>query len=61
MGIFGFFDDGRIWLENDNSNKFHSAYGGGLFFLPYNAAALNLSYGISEESKILKFGLSFFL
>lgn len=61
MGIFGFFDDGRVWLENDNSNKFHSAYGGGLFFLPYNAAALNLSYGISEESKILKFGLSFFL
>ena len=19
MGIFGFFDDGRVWLENDNS------------------------------------------
>lgn len=60
IGIYGFFDDGRVWVKHDQSSKFHIGYGGGVFFLPYNLAAINISYGNSDESGILKFGLHFF-
>mgnify|MGYP005824250621 CR=1 FL=1 len=48
-GIFGFFDDGRVWLENETSKKFHVGYGGGLYFIPFNLVALSLYVGSSSE------------
>ena len=48
-GIFGFFDDGRVWVENEKSNKFHMGYGGGLYFIPFNLVALSLYVGSSSE------------
>lgn len=60
FGIYGFFDNGRVWVDDEKSNKMHTAYGGGIFFLPFNMAALNLSYGISEEANIFRFGISMY-
>jgi hypothetical protein len=37
----------------------HIGYGGGLFFLPFNALALNLSYCRSQETGMLQFGTGF--
>lgn len=48
LGIYGFFDDGRVWVKDDNSDKIHTAFGPGIFFVPYGAATLNISYGISS-------------
>jgi len=53
LGIYGFFDDGRVWVKNDQSNTFHTGYGGGIYFMPYNMLALNLGYGISNEANLL--------
>ena len=60
LGIYGFFDDGRVWIENDKSGTMHVGYGGGVFFLPFSAAALNISYGHSNETNIAKLALEFF-
>jgi hypothetical protein len=59
MGLYGFFDDGRVWMKNDNSDKIHIGYGPGLFFIPYNATVLNISLGVSSEKTLLRFGLDF--
>jgi hypothetical protein len=31
MGIFGLADGGRVWLKGEDSNKWHTAFGGGLW------------------------------
>ena len=31
MGIFGGFDYGRVWLDGEDSDKWHTAVGGGVF------------------------------
>jgi len=52
LGIYGFFDDGRVWVENDDSEGLHTGYGGGIYFIPYNTLAINLSYGSSKEVNV---------
>jgi hypothetical protein len=52
LGMYGFFDDGRVWFNEEHSNAFHVGYGGGLYFLPYNSLAINISYGISKEVNV---------
>lgn len=59
IGILGFFDDGRVWIDNEHSSKFHTDYGGGVFITPFNATTLNISYASSEEKGILVFTMSF--
>ena len=60
LGGYVFLDDGRVWIENDISEKFNIGYGGGIYFVPFNAAALNLSVGSSQETVVVRFGLAFF-
>lgn len=48
-GLFGFFDDGRVWVEEEKSSKFHLSFGGGLYFIPFNVVALSLYIGRSSE------------
>ena len=31
LGIFGLADGGRVWLKGEDSNKWHTAFGGGLW------------------------------
>ena len=52
LGIYGFFDDGRVWVKDDNSDTFHTGYGGGIYFIPYGALALNVSYATSKEVNV---------
>ncbi len=52
LGIYGFFDDGRVWVKDDNSDKIHIGYGGGVYFIPYNKIAFNVSYGMSDEANV---------
>jgi hypothetical protein len=52
FGIYGFFDDGRVWVKEDYSTKLHIGYGGGIFLIPYNALAINLSFATSEEVNV---------
>jgi hypothetical protein len=52
FGIYGFFDDGRVWVKNEQSSKLHLDYGGGIYFIPYNKLAVNICYGSSVETNV---------
>jgi hypothetical protein len=32
QGIFGFVDGGRVYLEGESSDEWHSSFGGGIWF-----------------------------
>jgi hypothetical protein len=60
LGVFGFFDDGRVWVENDNSQKLHYGYGGGVLFAPHNLKVFTLYYGRSPEADLVTLRANFF-
>jgi outer membrane translocation and assembly module TamA len=51
LGLIAFFDNGRVWQPGENSNKWHTGYGGGFLISPYNKLALTIYYGMSQETK----------
>ena len=58
-GIMAFRDMGRVWMPGEKSNTIHTAYGGGLLLAPFNKISAAVTYGISNEQKILQFRVGF--
>lgn len=58
-GMLGGFDYGRVWLPNENSDKWHTSYGGGLWLNGANVITAKLSYFYSSEGGRVSFGLGF--
>jgi hypothetical protein len=58
IGVFGFFDQGRVWMPGEQSNKIHSAWGPGLILVPFNKYNISMSYGISEEIRLFQLRLN---
>ena len=52
LGLYGFFDDGRVWIKDEDSKVFHTGYGGGIYFIPFGALALNVFYATSKEVNV---------
>jgi hypothetical protein len=42
-GIFGLFDQGRVWHPDFESDTWHTAYGGGIMLAPFNRVLFALS------------------
>jgi len=59
FGVYGGFDYGRVWVENDTSNKWHTSQGGGIWIGALNTLALNAGYFVSEEDAIIQVGFNF--
>lgn len=59
IGLYSGFDYGRVWLKNENSNKWHNSYGGGFFV--NGAEILNANIGIfnSTDGMRVSFSLGF--
>jgi outer membrane protein assembly factor BamA len=57
FGITGFYDIGRVWLKSQSSRNWHSAFGGGFYFIPFNQFVISASAGISGKEKLLSFNL----
>jgi outer membrane protein assembly factor BamA len=57
LGILGFYDTGRIWADNDNSNKWLSGYGGGFWISPLRRMVLTVTYALSDEDRLALVGL----
>lgn len=56
FGVSGFYDAGRVWLRNGGGSKaWHGAYGGGIFYMPFNLFAINFGAGFSDGIKNLNF------
>jgi hypothetical protein len=47
LGLTGFFDAGRVWADNDHSDKWHTGEGGGVYFMP---AGLTLFQVVAAHS-----------
>jgi hypothetical protein len=52
LGIYGFYDTGRVWVENDNSDKWAAGYGGGFWISPLNRVLLTITYAASKEDRM---------
>ena len=57
VGILGFYDVGRAWQKGEDSKKWHSGYGGGLYYIPYNLVMISVTAGFSPEDKLVNFSL----
>ncbi|HEX4875900.1 MAG TPA: metallophosphoesterase [Chitinophagaceae bacterium] len=57
FGITGFYDAGRVWHSGDHSGKWHGAYGGGLYFIPYNSFMITATAGFTENERLLNFSI----
>lgn len=58
FGILGFFDNGRVWMPNENSELWHTTWGGGILLAPFHAVSLQVTYGISPEAKMIQFRIN---
>jgi outer membrane translocation and assembly module TamA len=54
FGLFGFAETGRVFVENDNSEKWHPSYGGGLW-MSYLGRTLNLNLALANSEETLVF------
>ena len=59
LGIYGGYDYGKVWLLDDNSNIWHTSYGGGLFINGGGIASFNIAVFNSDDGARLTFGLGF--
>ena len=62
VGILGFVDSGRVFLEGDTAKAWHTGYGGGIYLTFLNEImAVSAAYGHSSEDNAvyLKGGFSF--
>lgn len=49
IGFFGLFDAGRVWLDGENSDTWHTSYGGGIILSPFNKISISAAYAKSKE------------
>lgn len=59
MGVYGGYDYGRVWIPNEDSNLWHTSYGGGFFFNAADIMSLTLAYFDSVDGPRFTFGLGF--
>ena len=58
-GILGGFDYGRVWLDNDTSEKWHNTFGGGIWINGVNLVTARVSYFYSTDGGRVVAGLGF--
>lgn len=59
MGVYGSFDYGRVWLNDEKSNKWHNTYGGGFFANAVELLSANIGIFNSSDGIRIAFGLGF--
>lgn len=57
LGILGFYDIGRVWNENENSDKWHNAVGGGIYLAPAKLTVFRFTMGYTPEGWYPAFGM----
>jgi hypothetical protein len=57
VGLVAFNDIGRVWLKGENSRKWHYAYGGGFYYVPYNMVLVSATVALSREESLVNFTL----
>ncbi len=58
-GIFGGFDYGRVWLPGEDSSRWHTSYGGGIFINGLDVLSANAALFHGAEGFRFSFGFGF--
>ena len=53
LGVLAFHDVGRVWVSHEESNKWHTGYGGGVWIAPYKKFVLTGMLSFSKEETVL--------
>ena len=58
MGVYGSFDYGRVWYEDDpdSADVWHTSYGGGVFIVPFGLTAFRIGYMTADEDQQVTIG-----
>jgi len=51
IGLIGFHDVGRVWITGEESDTFHSGYGGGIWVAPFAKVVVVGTVASSKEEK----------
>jgi hypothetical protein len=49
IGLIGIFDNGRVWIPGESSEKWHMGFGAGLMIAPFNKFQATVGYTRSDE------------
>lgn len=58
-GLLLFNDTGRVWIDGENSKKWHNGTGLGLWFSPFDMAVMSVSYAVSADDQLFNFTLNY--
>jgi len=60
LGVYGFYESGRVWLDGISDGEWHDSYGGGLLFhLLSTPMIVRARFAFSKESTLFYFGSGF--
>ena len=59
-GLLGFWDTGRVWLEGEQSDRWHTGYGAGVWVAPFKLTVISFMYGISRDDRLPTVKMGFF-
>lgn len=57
FGLIAFNDIGRVWMTNETSRRWHNAYGGGVYYVPFNMVIVSATMGFSKEENLFNFSI----
>ena len=57
FGVFAFYDTGKIYDKDSESNKWLNGYGGGIWISPLKRIVISVAYTASKEDKLPLIGL----
>lgn len=49
LGLSGFYDAGRVWVDGEHTDKWHQGVGGGFYFAPATLTVVQVLMGHSSE------------
>jgi hypothetical protein len=52
FGVLGFHDVGRVWAMGEDSDTWHTGYGGGIWLAPFRQAVVSFMYGVSKADRV---------
>jgi len=60
LGLVAHTDVARVWVDGENSDKWHASYGGGVFMSILNYMSIVGTYSISDVDRLFYLGTNFY-